>query len=240
MTIVKIDLPAWNFPSEFSGLLKTGFNIITIDFYASGTLQDEYILEFASEETFVIRKGEIYKKSHIEEFGRMKLLEALYNEKEYFHSFFIALNEFVDKRGNKVKLASLIYEFRNSITIWTPSFEELFIILIQDDIDNNHEVHLNNIRFIQDNCTFEVDFTNLVVDSHVDYVLYHDKVECFNTAVYYSLMNYIFLLEDEKYPEIPGSRRTLDAYEDLYSSYKNKRIDIEAWRAKHLLKNPWK
>lgn len=60
----------------------------------------------------------------------------------------------------------------------------------------------------------------------------------FTTVVYYSLLNQIFLIEDEKYPNLPGSERTIQAYNELYDDYLNDRVDMVQWRKKYRLKDP--
>jgi hypothetical protein len=61
------------------------------------------------------------------------------------HSFYIAENIFTNMLGTKVELIALLYEERGKIHIWNPSFEELFLPLIKDDINNESDTHWRSI-----------------------------------------------------------------------------------------------
>lgn len=240
MAIMNIDFPLGIFPEGFSEKLKKGFNILTIDMYATPNFTDEYIMEFSSEESYFSKKLDKIKHVDYRELGRFELLEGLYVEGEYINSFFIAKNEILnEKKGRNDKLAVLLYVEKNNFYIWYPWFEELFLPLIEDDIKNKTDKHLRNLKAIQIDCHEDFDIGILVKESHVDYEIEHSITEGFHTGVYYSLLKHIFLMEDEKYPSIPGSKRTIQAYEELFKNFSEGDTNLDGWRSKFHLNNPW-
>lgn len=133
-------------------------------------------------------------------------------------------------KGKLVKLIVLLYEEKDKIHIWNPAFEELFLPLIKDDLENNTDLHWRSLQEIHQNRSENLDVYSIVQRNGIDYEVASVDGLYFNTTVIYSLLNHIFLFEDKKYPDIPGSNRTLKAYKDLYDNHMYKRIDLEKWR----------
>lgn len=238
MAIANIDFPTWSFPQGFNKKLKSSFNILTIDMYATASFTDEHIMEFTSDENYVLKRQGNTEEVGYRELGRFELLDGLFVDGDYFDSFFIVKNEFQNGRNQKVTLAALLYVDRNNFHIWYPWFEELFRPLIEDDIKNNTNKHLINLRAIQRDCSKDLDIVDIVINSNVDYIIEHSITGCFNTGVFYSLIKHIFIMEDEKFPAIPGSKRTLEAYEQLYNNYISGNPNLDEWRTKYRLDNP--
>ncbi|AOV07993.1 hypothetical protein [Sporosarcina ureilytica] len=235
-----IDFGYATMPVGFSKCLSNCFYNVTIDIYATPDFTERYISMFLSEDDYILVTAR--RKEHINyrELGQFELLDAIFSEGDYFHSFLIAKNMFYDERGSLVKLIALLYEERGNIHIWNPTFEELFLPLIQDDLDKGSDSHWQSLQEIQQNHSTDLDIYDVVLTNQVDYEIEveWDKGEVFTTVVYYALLKHIFLVEDEKYPEIPGSKRTIQAYKELFDDHLNRRVDMDRWRKKYRLKDP--
>lgn len=236
-----IDFSEGFLPKGFSERLYECFDIVSIDALATPDFSDLSIPYVLSEDDYILvtPKG----KEHItyRELGNFELLNGIFSEGDYVHSFYIAKNVFGNKQtGVPVKLAALLYEEKGKIHIWNPTFEELFLPLILDDLENKDDSHWRNLQDIHQSRSLDLDVYSIVECNDVDYELEGMCTPWFNTTVFYSLLNHIFLIEDEKYPAIPGSNRTLKAYKDLYDDYLNDCRNMDKWRSAHRLKNPWK
>lgn len=229
-------------PRGFSKHLSNCFDVVTIDIYATPDLTERHIPMFLSEDDYVLVTAKRKEYVDYRELGRFVLLDAIFSEGDYFHSFFVAENIFEDERGHSVKLIALLYEERGNIHIWKPSFEELFLPLIQDDLEKGLDSHWKSLQEIQQNCSEDLDVYQITLANQADYEIEvdWDKGEVFTTVVYYALLKHIFLVEDEKYPEIPGSERTIQAYKELFDDHLNGNVDMDRWRKKYRLKDPRK
>ncbi|RWQ72567.1 hypothetical protein [Bacillus cereus] len=228
-------------PKGFSEHLKNYFELVSIDAYMTPDFIDRSLPILFSEDDYVLVTAK--RKEHVtyRELGRFELVDGIFSKGDYVHSFFIAKNIFNNKQtGKSVKLAALLYEERSKVHIWNPTFEELFLPLILDDLENDTDSHWRSLQEIHQFRSFDFDVYNIVECNDVDYEIVSIDNLCFNTTVFYSLLNHIFLIEDEKYPDIPGSNRTLKAYKDLYDDHLNDCVDMDKWRKAHHLKNPWK
>ncbi|MGG3235590.1 hypothetical protein ABEP17_19375 [Priestia flexa] len=227
-------------PEGFSKDLSNCFNVVTIDIYATPDFTERYIPMFLSEGDYTLVTAK--RKEHVtyRELGRFEVLDGIFSKGDYFHSFYIAENTFKDEMGSTVKLIALLYEERRNIHIWNPSFEELFLPLIQDDIRNGNDAHWRSLLEIQQNLSKDLDVYEIALANQVDYEIEveWDKGEIFTSVVYYALLKHIFLVENEKYPDIPGSKRTIQAYKELYDDHLNGRVDMDRWRNKYRLKDP--
>lgn len=227
-------------PAGFSKYLSNCFDVVTVDIYATPDFRERYIPMFLSENDYIMVTAK--RKEHVtyRELGQYEILNGIFSKGDYFHSFYIAENVFKDNKGKTVKLIALLYEERGNIHIWNPFFEELFLPLIQDDIKNGVDSHWRSLLEIQQNRSKDLDAYEIVIENQVDYEIEVDwnKGEVFTTLVYYSLLNHIFLVEDEKYPDIPGSERTIQAYKELYDDHLNGQVDMIRWRKKYKLKDP--
>ncbi|MFB5690589.1 hypothetical protein [Bacillus cereus] len=237
-----IDFSEGLLPKGFSKRLFECFEIVPIDALATPDFSDLSIPYVLSEDDHILvtpKKG----KEHItyRELGNFELLNGIFSEGDYVHSFYIAKNVFKNKQtGAPVKLAALLYEERSKIHIWNPYFEELFVPLILDDLANDTDSHWRSLQEIHQCRSLDLDVYSIVESNGVDYEIEGLCTPAFNTTVFYSLLNQVFLIEDVKYPDIPGSNRTLKAYKDLYDDYLNGCKDMDRWRSAHHLKNPWK
>ncbi len=233
-----IDFGHGYMPRGFSERLASCFGLVTIDALATPDFKDLTFPVFLSEDDHNLVTSKGIQHVNYRELGRFELLDAVFSKGDYFHSFYIAENIFAGK-GGTVRLVALLYEERGRIHIWNPTFEELFLPLICDDLDNDTDAHWRSLQEIHERRSRELDVYAIALQNEVDYEICWDKGETFTTVVYYALLKHIFLVEDEKYPTIPGSDRTLQAYEDLYCDYVNDRVDLARWRKKYNLKNPW-
>jgi len=237
-----IDFGYGYMPQGFSRRLTSCFNLVNVDIYSTPDFIDRTIIEFSSEDDYVLvtPKG----KQHIDyrPLGRYELLNAIFSKGDYYHSFFIAENIFDNPRGRPIKLIALLYEERNKIHIWNPTFEELFIPLIRDDLNKGIDTHWRNLQEIHKLADSELNVHDVALQSNVDYEIEGYKnmyLTYFTTSVYYALINHILLVETEKYPDIPGADRTLKAYKELYDKYNSISKDLDNWRRKYKLKNYW-
>lgn len=227
-------------PEGFSQHLSKCFDEVTIDIYATPDFTDRYIPMFLSEGEYVLVTAKQKKHVNYRELGKFEILNAIFSKGDYFQSFYIAENIFENKDGATVKLIALLYEERGIIHIWNPYFEELFLPLIQDDINKGVDSHWRGLLEIQEKRSKDLDVYEIALANQVDYEVEveWDKGNIFTSVVYYALLNHIFLVEDEKYPHIPGSERTIQAYRDLYDDYLNGRVDMTQWREKYRLNDP--
>jgi hypothetical protein len=225
-------------PKGFSKSLTSCFDLVTIDMYATPDLQDKHLVMFFSESDYFLVTARGKKFVNYRELGSYELLDVIYSEGNYLHSFFIAENIFTNLQGIKVKLIALLYEERGNIHIWNPSFEELFLPLIKDDIKNKRDSHLRNLQEIYQNLINELDVCDIAYRNQVDYEIEECRLGL-NTSIYYALLKHIFIVENEKYPQIPGAYRTLKSYIDLYNDYLNNCVNILEWRQTYNLKDPW-
>ncbi|MFF6016207.1 hypothetical protein [Lysinibacillus fusiformis] len=229
-----IDFGYGSMPKGFSEHLTSCFDLVSIDIYATPDFTGGTLIMFTSEDDYYLVTAKGKQHVNYRELGKYELLDAIFSEGDYYHSFYLAKNIFTNDSGRKTKLIALLYEERGKIHIWNPSFEELFLPLIEDDIENGNDTHWRNLQEIHQNRSIDLDVYDITLKNQVDY-----EIEHFTTVVYYALLKHIFLVEDEKYPSIPGSDRTLQAYKDLYDDHLNGCIDMGAWRRKYNLKNPW-
>lgn len=240
MVTKMIDFGDGFMPKGFSKELSNCFDVVTVDVYATPDFKEQYIPIFLREGDYTLVTAT--RKEHVSyrELGCFEVLDGIYSKGDYFHSFFIAENIFKNYKGISVKLIALLYEERGRIHIWNPSFEELFVPLIQDDIRNSNDAHWRSILEIQQKRSKELNVYEITISNQVDYEIEVEggQGEVFSTVVYYSLLKHIFLVEDEKYPSIPGSERTVQAYKELYNDYLSGKVDINRWRTKYQLKNP--
>ncbi|PIJ98089.1 hypothetical protein [Lysinibacillus sphaericus] len=230
----------WRLPEGFSKNLGNCFDMVTIDMYATPDLTERHIPMFLSEGEYMLVTAKSKGRVDYRELGQFTILDGIFSKGDYFHSFFIAENNFDNMNGKNVKLIALLYEDRGIIHKWNPFFEELFLPLIQDDINKGVDSHWRSLLEIQQNCSLDLDVYEIVLANQVDYEIDVDwnKGEIFTTVVYYALLNHIFLVENEKYPGIPGSARTIQAYRDLYDDHLKKQVDMDQWRAKYRLRDP--
>lgn len=235
-----IDFGYGAMPVGFSKHLSNCFDVLTIDIYATPDFTERYIRMFLSEGDYTLVTAKRKEHVNYRELGQFELLDAIFSKGDYFHSFYIAENIFIDKKGITVKLIALLYEERGKIHIWNPSFEELFLPLIQDDVEKGVDSHWRSLLEIQQKRSKDMDVYEIAHTNQVDYEIEveWDKGEIFSTVVYYVLLKHIFVVEDEKYPDIPGSERTIQAYKELYDDHLNGRVDMDRWRKKYRLKNP--
>lgn len=210
--------------------------------YSTPDLTDRTIIEFLSEDNYVLVTPKGKHHVNYRPLGRYELLNAIFSKEDYYHSFFIAENIFKDSKGRRIKLIALLYEEWNKIHIWNPTFEELFIPLITDDISKGTDKHWKNIQKIHNLADLELNVHDIALESYVDYEIGGYKnmdSTYFNTTVYYALINHILLVETEKYPTIPGADRTLKAYKELYCKYNSSSKYLDNWRHKYNLKDYW-
>ncbi|WP_279620599.1 hypothetical protein NQ126_010015 [Priestia megaterium] len=226
-------------PKGFSPSLSSCFNLVPIDIYQIPDFTGGTLILFSSEDDYILVTPN--RKEHINyrELGRYELLDAIFSKGDYLHSFYIAENIFTNKQDKKVKLIALLYEERGRIHIWNPTFEELFLPLIEDDLNRGIDAHWRGLQEIYQNRTKDLNVYDIVLNNQVDYEIEVRSGLNFNTVVYYALLKHIFLVEDEKYPEIPGADRTLQSYEELYNSHLNSCVNMIKWRQIYNLKNPW-
>lgn len=237
-----IDFNEGVLPLGFKKHLTRCFDLVSTDIYASPNYIERSFGLFLSEGDYMLVTAKAKEHVNYRELGSFELLDGIFSKGDYLDSFFIAQNVFINKDNKKVKLISLLYEERANIHIWTPYFEELFLPLIRDDLENGVDSHWKSLQEVQQECYLELDVYEIAQNNQVDY-----EIEGTNglnspyvsSVVYYALMKHIFLIEDEKYPTIPGSIRTLQAYQDLYDDHLHNRVDMEKWRKKHHLKDPW-
>lgn len=238
-----IDFTEGFLPKGFSKQLEECFDIVSIDALATPDFSDLSIPFVFSEEDYILVTPKGKELITYRELGNYELLNGIFSEGDYVHSFYIAKNVFKNKlTGAPVKLVALLYEERSKIHIWNPTFEELFLPLIIDDLENQTDSHWRSLQEIHEFRSLDLDVYTIVESNDVDYEIESIGNQgnlCFNTTVFYSLLNHIFLIEDEKYPTIPGSNRTIQAYKDLYYDHLNDCVDIDKWRNAHRLKNPW-
>lgn len=226
-------------PQGFSSCLTNCFNLVNIDIYSTPDFTDGTIIEFSSEDDYVLVTAKENKHVGYRPLGRYELLNAIFSKGDYYHSFFIAENIFDGPEGKPVKLIALLYEERGKIHFWNPTFEELFVPLIRDDLNNAIDTHWRNLQEIHKQADSELNVHDIALQNNVDYEIEGYKNMYFTTSVYYALINHILLVETEKYPDIPGADRTLIAYKDLYDEYSRGNKDLDNWRRKYNLKNPW-
>ncbi|USK62296.1 hypothetical protein [Peribacillus asahii] len=234
-----IDFGYGRMPEGFSRRLSSYFNLVSIDIYATPDFTGGTIIEFSSEDDYVLVKPKGMHHVNYRPLGRYELLNAIFSKGDYYHSFFIAKNIFNDPTGRPVKLIALLYEDRNKIHFWNPTFEELFVPLIRDDLDKGTDSHWRNLQEIHEQGDPELNVHDIALQSNVDYEIEGYNNMYFTTCVYYALINHILLVETEKFPDIPGADRTLKAYKDLYDEYRSGNKDLDNWRRKYNLRNHW-
>jgi hypothetical protein len=229
-----------------NGVLPKGFSERLADcyspeIYATPDLEDGDYVWFISENNYVLVTPKEKKSINYRELGSYELVDAIFSEGDYLHSFFIARNIFLDETGKKVKLIALLYEARDEIHIWNPAFEELFLPLIKDDLYNGTNSHWKSIQEIHLERSRDLNVYDIVVENQVDYEIALEDFRgiSISTVVYYALLKHIFLVEDEKYPSIPGADRTLQAYRDLYADHLKGSVNMIKWRQIYNLKNHW-
>lgn len=240
MTSKMIDFGHGTMPKGFSERLSSCFDLIPIDIYATPDFTGGTLVLFFSEDDYILVTAKGKEHVNYRELGRYEMLDAIFSKGDYLNSFYIAENIFINKKGKKVKLIVLLYEERGKIHIWNPSFEELFLPLIHDDLDKGVDSHWRSIQEIHQQRSPDLDVYKICLQNQVDYEI-EDSIDGLDltTVVYYALLKHIFLVEDEKYPTIPGSNRTLQAFNDLYNDFRQGRVDMEKWRQSYNLKSPW-
>lgn len=227
-------------PRGFSNILNDCYDLVDIDIYCTPDFSGGTLILFSSEDQFVLVTAKGKKNITYYELERYELLNAIYSDGDYFHSFFIAENIFANPTGTKVKLIALLFEERGKIHFWNPTFEELFLPLIFDDIENSTDSHLRGLQEIHQKGDPKLNVYDIVVKNNVDHEIEGFQGMNFTTVVYYALMNHIFLVETEKYPTIPGGLRTLIAYKDLFNDHLNDCVDMIKWRKRYNLHDPWR
>jgi len=228
-------------PEGFSKHLNWCFELLTTDIYASPGYIERPLNIFFSDDNYTLVKAKGIERVTYRELGNYELVDAIYSKGDALHSFFLAENVFINKFGIKIKLIALLYEERANIHIWNPAFEELFLPLILDDLANGKDSHWRSLREIQQMRSSDLDVYNIVLKNQVDYEIeetYSPYSPYLSTVVYYTLLKHIFLIEDEKFPTIPGSDRTLKSYKKLFDDHLHNRVDMDKWRQKYHLKNP--
>lgn len=226
-------------PNGFSELLNIHFDLTSMESYGLSGYKDTILpfLSYDSDHVLVTARD----KKHIKwrELGEFQILDGIFSEGDYVNSFYVVKNIYIDEKTNEtVRLVSLLYDEKGKIHIWTPAFEELFLPLIIDDLNNETDSHWKSMLEIHQRRSLDLNVYDIVQRNNVDYELEGVDGLSFNTTVFYLLMNHIFLFEDTKYPNIPGSNRTLKAYKDLYDDYLGKCVDMDKWRRNQYLKDP--
>ncbi|MED1791406.1 hypothetical protein P4V54_01855 [Brevibacillus nitrificans] len=235
-----IDFAYGAMPPGFSTGLSECLYQVDVDIYMTPDFSGGTLYMLTSEENYILVKATGKEHVTYRQLGTYELLEGIYSKGDYLHSFYLANNVFKNKQNQTVRLIALFYEHRGRIHVWNPTFEELFLPLILDDLETGTDAHLRSIREIHRNRSKNSDVYAIAVRNQVDYEI-GDVVDGLgvSTVVLYSLLNHIFLVEDEKFPHIPGADRTLKAYEELHDEYERDCVDMTKWRQRNHLKNPW-
>jgi hypothetical protein len=232
------------FPTGFSELLLESFNPRHIDALATKDLTDKFIPYFESVQDFYLVKAKNKKEKHVTyyEIGEFYVLDVIYSKGDYIHSLMTVRRELENENGSSSEVIGLVYDEKGKLYAWYPTFEELFLTLILDDLENQTAQHLKSIHEIQKHLHDDIDVHSVAVKNAVDYDIVR---QCFHSDIpipvvaYYSLIKHIMNVEDQKYPKIPGSVRTLNAYGDLFKLNIKDKNEVIKWRQKYLLPDPW-
>lgn len=140
-------------------------------------------------------------------------------------------------------LISLIQEYNNQIYVWRPTFDNLFYPLL-----DKYKISLKILKII--NSAIKNNDSNFDIVKLVSEYSFAEEYECsywflkrgfkcdgsrgvLPAYVIFTLIYYIMLREEQKFPNGDGSERVVTAFEDFISVFILETMTFEQWLNKH-------